>query len=96
MVALPLIVRNVFGGGQMEISIMNFCFGAAQYLHHFCFCAVDRLSVAGAPWPAQFAGSISLILVVFAPNFVTFVHAHHLLGIGRGRQYGNGADGRAN
>ena len=26
MVALPLIVRNVFGGGQMEISIMNFCF----------------------------------------------------------------------
>ncbi len=72
MVALPLIVRNVFGGGQMEISIMNFCFWGGTIFTSLMLLRSRPIERRGRAMAfAQFAGSISLILVVFAPNFVT-------------------------
>jgi hypothetical protein len=72
MVALPLIVRNVFGGGQMEISIMNFCFWGGTICTSLLLLHSRPIERRGRAMAfAQFAGSLSLILVVFAPNFAT-------------------------
>lgn len=73
MVALPLIVRNVFGGGQLEISILNFCFWGGTIVSTLVMLfrrPIHRRGMAMAG--SLIVGSTALIFVPFAPNFVTF------------------------
>ena len=72
MVALPLIVRNVFGGGQLEISVLSFCFWGGTICTSLLLLRRRPIERRGRAMAlAQIAGSVALILVVFAPNFAT-------------------------
>ena len=70
MVALPLIVRNVFGGGQLEIAIMNVCFWGGTIFTTLVM--LNRRPIRRR-WRAMtlalVVGSISLICVGFATSF---------------------------
>lgn len=73
MVALPLIVRNVFDGGQLEISIMSLIFWGGTICTTVLMMRLRPIVKRGrAMVLALFVGSIMLLLIGFAPSFWIF------------------------
>ncbi len=85
MVSLPLIVRNIFGGGQLEISIMNFCFWGGTILSTLILLFRRPIHHRGlAMSSALIVGSVTLLIVPFARDFVVLCILAHLWGLAAG------------
>ncbi len=73
MVGLPIIVRENFNGGQLEFSILNFCFWGGTIFTSILMMRRKPVHRQGrALCIATFLGSISLLLMASAPNFLLF------------------------
>ena len=73
MVSLPLIVREIFNGGQLEISILNFCFWGGTITSTLVLLVRRPIHRRGlAMTGALVVGSISLLAMTYAPNFIVF------------------------
>lgn len=72
MVTLPLIVTDVFGGGQLEISILNFTFWGGTIVSTVVMMARRPVERRGrAMVGALIVGCFALMLVPLAPNFAS-------------------------
>lgn len=72
MVTLPLIVTDVFGGGQLEISILNFTFWGGTIVSTVVMMARRPVERRGrAMVSALIVGCFALMLVPLAPNFAS-------------------------
>lgn len=70
MVTLPLIVTEIFNGGQLEISILNFTFWGGTILSTFIMMARRPVERRGrAMMGALIVGCFALLLVPIAPSF---------------------------
>jgi len=71
MVTLPLIVTNIFGGGQLEISILNFTFWGGTIVSTIIMMARRPVERRGrAMVSALIVGCFALMLVPLAPSFL--------------------------
>jgi len=72
MVTLPLIVTDVFGGGQLELSILNFTFWGGTIVSTVVMMARRPVERRGrAMVGALIVGCFALMLVPLAPNFAS-------------------------
>ena len=70
MVTLPLIVTDIFGGGQLEISILNFTFWGGTIISTVGMMARRPVERRGrAMMGALIVGCFALMLVPLAPSF---------------------------
>lgn len=70
MVTLPVIVTQVFGGGQLEISVLNFAFWGGTIASTMAMMARRPVERRGrAMTAALLVGCAALITVPIAPNF---------------------------
>ncbi|HAT08245.1 MAG TPA: hypothetical protein DCS39_03205, partial [Rhodobiaceae bacterium] len=70
MVTLPLIVTDIFGGGQLEISILNFTFWGGTIISTVGMMARRPIERRGrAMMGALIVGCFALMLVPLAPSF---------------------------
>ena len=70
MVTLPVIVTQIFGGGQLEISILNFAFWGGTIASTMAMMARRPVERRGrAMTAALLVGCAALLTVPIAPNF---------------------------
>ena len=70
MVTLPLIITDIFGGGQLEISILNFTFWGGTIISTVGMMARRPVERRGrAMMGALIVGCFALMLVPLAPSF---------------------------
>jgi MFS family permease len=70
MVTLPLIVTQIFNGGQLEISVLNLCFWGGTIISTIGMMGRRPVERRGrAMMIALIVGCFALMLVPFAPNF---------------------------
>lgn len=71
MVTLPLIVTDIFGGGQFEISVLNLCFWGGTIASTMIMMARRPIERRGrAMVIALIIGCLALMSVPIAPNFI--------------------------
>ena len=74
MVTLPLIVTDIFDGGQLEISILNFTFWGGTIISTVGMMARRPVERRGrAMMGALIVGCFALMLVPLAPSFAAVV-----------------------
>lgn len=70
MVTLPLIVTDIFGGGQFEISLLNLCFWGGTITSTMIMMGRRPIERRGrAMVSALIIGCVALLSVPIAPNF---------------------------
>lgn len=85
MVTLPLIVTDIFDGGQLEISILNFTFWGGTILSTVGMLARRPVERRGrAMVGALIVGCFALLLVPIAPNFIALCAIAGAWGIAAG------------
>lgn len=71
MVTLPLIVTDIFGGGQFEISLLNLCFWGGTITSTIVMMARRPIERRGrAMTAALIIGCVTLMTVPIAPSFL--------------------------
>ncbi len=86
MAVLPLVVRDVYGGGAPELAYVNLAFWAATILAAVAFAGVARRftlrgRLIGA---AVAAGAVVLVALASLPSFAVFVALNFVWGLGAG------------
>ncbi len=85
MVALPLIVLNVFNGGQFEISIVNLCFWGGTITTILLMLVCRPIRQRGkAMGLSLIIGSLILLCVPVAPNFLVLCVLTNFWGLAAG------------
>lgn len=73
IVSLPLLARDVFGGGQLEISIMNLSFWGGTIASTFFLMRSKPIHYRGRALSlAMIVGSVCLFFMVQVPSFAMF------------------------
>ncbi len=85
MVTLPLIVTQIFGGGQLEISILNFCFWGGTIFSTLLMMMRRPVERRGrAMTGALIIGCFALMGVPLAPDFASLCAIAAIWGIAAG------------
>ena len=85
MVTLPLIVTQIFGGGQLEISILNFCFWGGTIFSTLLMMMRRPVERRGrAMTGALIIGCFALMGVPLAPDFTALCSIAAIWGIAAG------------
>lgn len=85
MVTLPLIVTQIFGGGQLEISILNFCFWGGTIFSTLLMMMRRPVERRGrAMTGALIIGCFALMGVPLAPDFTALCAIAAIWGIAAG------------
>jgi MFS family permease len=85
MVTLPLIVTQIFGGGQLEISILNFCFWGGTIFSTLLMMMRRPVERRGrAMTGALIIGCFALMGVPLAPDFPALCAIAAIWGIAAG------------
>lgn len=85
MVTLPVIVTQIFGGGQLEISMMNFTFWGGTIASTLAMMMRRPVERRGrAMTAALLVGCAALMTVPFAPNFTALCVIAGIWGLAAG------------